>query len=387
MAAQSIVSPEDQSATFIELFFDLVFVFSVTQVVSLLHHGLELLVVVEAVLVFWLVWWAWTQFTWALNAADTTHPLVEMGTLAATGVAFFMAVALPDAFHGSALIFGGAYVLVRAIGLGLYARVAAANADQQTAVRTFALLSLAGMVTVLIGAAAGGTLQLVFWGITIALDLVAAAISGQREGWNLHPEHFSERHGLFVIIALGETLIVAAGGVTGAEWTSDLVIVAILAVAITCGLWWSYFTRAKPALDHALETHKGVAQSLLARDAHTLVHFVMLCGVIAYAVAVEEVIAHPHDPLHLDGQLALGLGVLLFVGGMALALWRATRHLLLPRVLIALVTAVLVVVVSGVAPAFSLAIVLVGVVAIAIIEQRSRQLVVKEPTPQTTDAG
>src|SRR5687768_14561646 len=105
MRAQTIVSPEDQKVTFVELFFDLVFVFSVTQVVGLLHDGLSWIVVGQAVLVFWLVWWAWTQFTWALNAADTTHPTVELGTLVATAVAFFMAVAVPEAFHDRALWF------------------------------------------------------------------------------------------------------------------------------------------------------------------------------------------------------------------------------------------------------------------------------------------
>lgn len=106
-----ITSPEDQSATFVELFFDLVFVFAVTQVVGLLHDGLTWASVGRAILVFWLVWWAWTQFTWTLNAADTTHPWIELGTLAATAAAFFMAIALPNAFAERALGFAAAYVL------------------------------------------------------------------------------------------------------------------------------------------------------------------------------------------------------------------------------------------------------------------------------------
>jgi low temperature requirement protein LtrA len=102
----SLASPSDQKVTFVELFFDLVFVFCVTQVVSLLHDGVTWRSVGEATLVFWLVWWGWTQFTWALNAADTTHPRVEIATLVATGVAFFLAVGIPSAFHGHARWFG-----------------------------------------------------------------------------------------------------------------------------------------------------------------------------------------------------------------------------------------------------------------------------------------
>ncbi len=369
--SKSIVSPENQNVTFVELFFDLVFVFSVTQVVSLLHHGLELQTIGEAILVFWLVWWAWTQFTWALNAADTTHALVEIGALLATVVAFLMTVALPDAFHGRGLWFGTPYVILRGLGLALYIWVASENPGQRAAVRNFALLSVGGLATVLIGGFLGGTAQYVFWGITIVLDIVAAAIGGQSEHWNLHPDHFTERHGLFVIIALGETLIIAAGGISGVEWTPDVIAVAILAVALACGLWWSYFRRAKPILDHALESVQGALRSTMARDAYSLLHFPMLCGMIAYAVAIEEAVAHPGEPLHVEVRLLLAVGLALFVGGLALAIWRATRRLLLPRVILAIGTAAAIVAISEVAPWLSLAITFVGLTAVLILEERT----------------
>ncbi len=214
----SIVSPEDQRVTFVELFFDLVFVFSVTQVVRLLHHHLDWTGVGQTVLVFWLVWWAWSQFTWALNAADTTHAGVELLTLLATGVAFFMAVSLPNAFSGGGAWFAVPYVLVRIIGLGLYIRVSLdAGPSHRTAVRTFALLSVGGLAAVLAGGFAGGSTTYWLWGIAILLDIVAALVGVEAGEFDLHPDHFAERHGLFVIIALGESLIVAAGGLSGAE--------------------------------------------------------------------------------------------------------------------------------------------------------------------------
>ena len=371
MNFQSMISPEDQKVTFVELFFDLVFVFSVTQVVGLLHDGLDWIVVGQAILVFWLVWWAWTQFTWALNAADTTHQWVGIGVLIATAVAFFMAVALPDAFHDRALWFALFYVLVRVIGLTLYALAASANPSLRAAVRIFTILSIGGLVAVLIGGFLGGPLQYWFWGLAILLDIVAAAVGGQAEGWNLHPDHFGERHGLFVIIALGETLIVAAGEVTDAPWTGDLLGVATLAVVITCGLWWSYFPRAKPALDRALEASDGAAQASLARDIFSLAHFPMLCGVIAYAVAIEEAVAHPGEALSFEGRVALAVGLALFIGGMAGALWRATNHLLLTRITLTVVTAIAIVAVAGVAPLITLAIAFIGIVVIMALEHRS----------------
>jgi low temperature requirement protein LtrA len=371
-APRSILSPEDQRVTFVELFFDLVFVFSVTQVVGLLHHHLDWIGVGQTILVFWLVWWGWTQFTWALNAADTTHPSVELATLAATAVAFFMAAGIPNAFSGGSLWFAIPYVLVRVIGLGLYVRVSwESSPEHRAAVKTFALLSVGGLAAVLAGGIFGGTATYWLWGLAILLDIIAALIAGEIGDWDLHPEHFAERHGLFVIIALGESLIVAAGGLAGAEVTVSLSAVATLAVGATCALWWSYFAYAKPKLDAALEEATGTARATMARDAFSLVHFGMALGVIAFAVAVEKAILHPEEALSFAGRLALALGVALFTGGMGLALWRATKKLSRLRMLIAMATATLVVSVSGLPPAVSLAIAFVGVVAIAAVEHRN----------------
>ena len=371
MKSKSLVSPEDQKVTFVELFFDLVFVFSVTQVVGLLHHNLDWLHVGQAILVFWLVWWAWSQFTWALNAADTTHHLVELGVLIATAVAFFMAVALPQAFGERSLWFAITYVLVRGIGITLHVLVTYKDASQRVGVLTFTIVSIAGLVSVLIGGIMGGTAQYWLWGLTILLDLIAAAAGGV-EGWNLHPEHFAERHGLFVIIALGETLIVAAGEVTDSVWTVDLLAIAVLAVAITCALWWSYFPRAKPVLDGTLESKSGAEQAKMARDAFSIIHFPMLGGIVAYAIAIEEVVAHPDEPFSLVGRVALAIGLILFVGGMAVALWRATGRLLLPRVILTVATAVAILALTEVSPLLTLAIALVGIVIIDALEQRGK---------------
>ena len=178
MPPVSLASPDDQRVTWVELFFDLVFVFCVTQVVSLLHNGATWRAIGESVLVFWMVWWGWTQFTWALNAADTTHPRVEIATLAATGVAFFLAVGIPYAFHGHPLWFAGTYVAVRVLGLLVYDWVAWTDPSMRAAVRLFSAVSVGGLIAVLVGGALGGTAQYVFWSLAIALDLGAAAVGG-----------------------------------------------------------------------------------------------------------------------------------------------------------------------------------------------------------------
>ena len=326
-----ILAEGDQAVSFAELFFDLVFVFCVTQVVHLLHGSFDWLHVGRAVLVFWLIWWAWTQFTWALNAADTEHNWIQLGTLLATAFAFFMAVAVPQAFAGGAMWFAITYVAVRSIGLLIYLWVAWSDTSMRTAVKTFGAVSIAGLVAVLIGGLIGGAAQYWFWGLAIFLDVLAATIGANSEGWNLHPRHFAERHGLFVIIALGETLIVAASAVAEESWDQSLLLISALAVGITSALWWLYFYRIKDHLEHAMAQQTGAAQSSMARDMFSLFHFPLVCGLIIYAYAIEEAMMHPGEPLTFEGRLALGIGIFLYSMSIVVAYWRGTKKLLVPR--------------------------------------------------------
>jgi low temperature requirement protein LtrA len=359
-ATELLASPSDQRVTFVELFFDLVFVFCVTQIVSLLHGGVTWRAIGEVILVFWMVWWGWTQFTWALNAADTTNPRVEVATLIATGVAFFLAVGIPSAFHGHPLWFAGTYVTVRAMGLLVYDWVASSNAAQQAAVRHFSTVSLGGLVAVLIGGFSGGSAQYIWWAIAIGLDLFAAGLSARIGTWNLHAEHFSERHGLFVIIALGESLIVAALSLTDGDWPVDKVITGVLAVVIAGAMWWSYFVRNKIELDEALEAVEGHERSTLARDAYSVIHFPMVLGIIAYAAAIEHALGHPSDPLGVAHRALLAVSILLFAGGTGLALWRSGKPVRLVRVVVPIATAALTFALANVPAMMSLALMLFG---------------------------
>jgi len=375
-------SPEDQRATFVELFFDLVFVFGVTQVVGVLHHDLSWVGVGHAILVFWLVWWAWTQFTWALNAADTTHPLVELLTLVSTAVAFFMSVAIPTSFAGRALWFAVPYVLVRGLGLWIYGLVARAKPGQHAAVRLFSLVSAGGLAAVIAGAVAGPDAQAWLWGLAILLDVVAAIVAGQQKEWDLHAEHFAERHGLIVIIALGESLIVAAAGLSEATFSADVLAVALLGVLTSCALWWTYFLAAKPELEHALASVPRGEQGALARDAFSLAHFPMLCGIVAYAVALEEAVAHPGDPLPAAARLALALGPILFLGGSALAMWRATCGRPLHRVVIAVLVGGAVLLLGDLPAPAALAVTLAGVLLVAVSDElRAHRAALRQPRP------
>jgi low temperature requirement protein LtrA len=368
-SAMDIVSPDDQRVTFVELFFDLVFVFCVTQVVTLLHGHVDARTAGGAVLVFWLVWWAWTQFTWALNAANTDHPWVQLATLLATAVAFLLAVNIPLALGDGAWWFAAPYIAVRVVGLVVYSWVAAGNSGQLQAVRTFGSLSLLGLAAVAAGAVVGGEALYWCWGLAILLDLAAAGIGGRHGGWNLHPDHFVERHGLIVIIALGETLIVAAAGLSGAGMSAAAIATGVLAVAVTCGFWWSYFRHARSAFEHALAATSTASRAAVARDTFSVMHFPMLCGIVAMAVATEVALAHPNDPLAVDMRVALGAGAVLFVCGTGLALWRATGRLPLARMVVVPLAA-LGVAIAGGTPWVAMTWLLAALVVVATVEQR-----------------
>jgi low temperature requirement protein LtrA len=232
----------------------------------------------------------------------------------------------------------------------------------------FGLFSIGGLAAVLAGSLVGGSAQYWSWGLAIGLDLMAAGIGGQLEGWNLHPDHFAERHGLIVIIALGEALIVAAAGLAGAPTTPAAIATGVLAVAVTCGLWWSYFRHARLAFEQALAAREGNARSCLARDVFSVMHFPMLCGVIAMAAATEEALAHPDRALALNVRVALGAGAVLFVCGTAAAIWRATGRTPVWRGVLAPAAAAAVLAV-GTVPWVAMTVLLAMLVAVSIIER------------------
>ena len=324
MTEHSMVSPDDQGATFVELFFDLVFVFAITQVTHYAAHHLDFEGILRSVVVFWLIWWGWTQFTWALNAANTDHHHVRVGTLVSTGVAFVMAVSVDGAFSSGsreALLFAISYVAVRALGLGLYQQVVSGNETQRSAVRHFAIVSVGGMAAVLVGGFVDPDLRLWIWLAAIAMDFFAAWLTGNTRAWGIHPEHFAERHGLIVIIALGESLIVA-GAALNADVDTSVMITGGLAVLLTCLLWWTYFGWVRDVLEEALVEAEGRDRARLGRDAFSLWHWPLVMGIIAVAVAFEASL-HPDDYDPRLVAVAVGVGLSLFLLSTAGALWRA----------------------------------------------------------------
>ena len=358
------ITADPQPVTFAELFFDLAFVFAVTQTVDLFEGEYSLETILRATLAFWLIWGAWTQLTWTLNVADTSSRLVVLGTLFATAMAFFMAIALPSAFGGGVWLFVLAYLVIRAIGLGLDLWMSSATPGKMSTASRYALLSLPGIAAVLVGAALGGTAQYVCWSLAVALELIPICVAGRSDNWSLHIPHFCERHGLFVIVALGETLIVAASGKSHLS-AGVFVLVSALVVAIAGGMWWLYFHRLKGLMEEGLLRAKGNGQTAMARDAYSLIHFLILCGIISFAIGIEHAMVHEADHGSREIRLAGSFAVLLFGGGTVLAFWRTTGRILWVRLMLSLGTFVPIALIVEMAPLVALLLAL-GLIAVLV---------------------
>jgi low temperature requirement protein LtrA len=360
---------------FLELFFDLVFVFAVTQLVALLHHDHSGGGWARAALVLWLIWWAWSQYTWAGNAIDLDRRTTRLWVLAATGAMLAAAVNIPDVFDtaGDGFAFACWYAAVRLIGLGLYWVGLRDDPDHQAALRTYLPVQLLSPLLVVAGGIADDGWRVAFWTAAIVVDIVSVAAAGRGE-FRVDPAHFAERHGLIVIIALGESVV--ATGITAGDLGTSRVVMTVVAIAFVAvaGLWWCYFDWVHAAAEARLAGEADHRRrSNLARDLFTLGHLPIVAGTVVFAAAVEEALAHPDETLDAFGVTALAVGPGLYLAGFVAGNLRATGHLLVTRTAGLLVVVVAAVVAgTSVSATSALAVVTAVIVAVAAAETRSR---------------
>jgi low temperature requirement protein LtrA len=310
----------EQRATSLELFYDLVFVFTVTQVSHLLLTDLTWTGAGRSAFVLLVVWWSWNYTTWATNELDTGRVAVRLLLIALMLASLLMAIAIPEAFGDKALLFAGSYV---AIQVGRHAFLAFGAATPGTierlrAVRILIWFMTAGVLWIA-GALADGPARTALWLCALAVDygapLVTFWLPGRQRldpaAWQVGTEHFAERFQLFVIIALGETIVIT--GATTAELELTLARAAGLALAFltTAALWWLYFDLVAAIAQRRLE--KSENRTLLARDAYTYLHVVIVAGILVAAVGDELVIAHPTEELPARELAAVAGGPALYL--------------------------------------------------------------------------
>jgi low temperature requirement protein LtrA len=301
----------EQRATTLELFYDLVFVFAVTQVSHLLLDHLNWEGVGQSALVLLVVWWSWNYTTWVTNELDPRSIVVRLLLIALMLASLLMAIAIPDAFGDKALLFAGSYVAIQ-VGRHLFLTFVAAGPGTIERLRAGRILIwfLAAGALWIAGGLAHGSTQTLLWLAALALDYAAPLatfwVPGlprlRPEAWDVGSGHFAERFQLFIIIALGETIVITGATTSELELTTARIFALVLAFLATAALWWLYFSLVATIAERRLSLAEN--RTVLARDAYTYLHVLIVAGILLSAVGDELVIAHPTEELP-DAELAV----------------------------------------------------------------------------------
>jgi low temperature requirement protein LtrA len=322
----------ERRTSYLELFFDLVFVFAITQVAALMIGDPTAGGYAKAALVLALVYWAWSAYAWATNAIDLSVPSLRLGYLLAIGASFAMAVGVPDAYAERAAWFAVSLFAVRMIQLWLYWRGLRGEPEHRAAVMRLAPWFTVAPTLVLLGAFVDEDLRIAFWVAAVAVDVAGTLRQRAGSGWQISPAHFAERYALFIIIALGESIVAVGTGL--ADHTKNAAFAAALAVSFVgvAAIWWAYFDFSAAVLARVLANRPPEARGPIARDVFTLGHYPIVLGIIFFAVAAKKTVASPTEPLSGAGRFALAGGVAMFLVGFAILRYRLARHVAYERV-------------------------------------------------------
>lgn len=323
--AFAVAEEHERRTSYLELFFDLVFVFAITQVTSLLLQDPSAAGFVRSALILGLIWWAWSGYAWMTNAIDIDSFGVRLLFLVGTAGAFFMALAVPGAFGNQGLWFVVPYAAVRMLQLVLYLAGVRNDPAHFRAILALAPWFLVAPLVALGGGFLDGDARSIVWALSLAIDVAGTLVTGTENDFRISPGHFAERYALFVIIALGESVVAIGVGAAASPRDSTYAITVVIAFSLVAVLWWAYFDFASSGAERALRFADPRRRGPLARDVFTLFHYPQILGIIFVAVAAKKGLAHPDEPLSHAGRTALGLGVALGLLSIALSRYRIVR--------------------------------------------------------------
>ncbi|HJU90228.1 MAG TPA: low temperature requirement protein A [Gemmatimonadaceae bacterium] len=305
------------AVTPVEIFFDIVFVFTLTQLTRTLEADLTLPGVGRILLVFCVLWWMYGGYAWLTNHVPPRRPSQKLLLFAGMAGFFVAAIGIPGAFSETGIIFGTGYFIVICVHLLLFTQ-----ADALAGVARLAPFNIGAALLVLAAGFQRGTAVYVFWLAAFVLMAVVPYLVprlswvGAARSFHITPAHFVERHALLLIIALGESVIAIGMGVDTSHLGAGMLGMIVLALLLPSALWWAYFTDV-PAAERALHDAQGERRSLLSTKAYFFAHIPVLLGIIVAAAGIHSAIAHPADPATPAAAAALSGGVALFLFGMA----------------------------------------------------------------------
>jgi low temperature requirement protein LtrA len=303
-----------QRVSTLELFFDLVFVFTVTQLTAVLSHHLSWASLGQVMVMLALIWWMYGGYAWLTNSISTRGLRERAILLGGMAGYLVLALAVPGAFHGSGLAFGVGYFIVTAVHASLFIWMASAQSSR--AFLGIAPFNLFNATLVIIGGALGGTAQAVLWTVAAVLEWSTPWL-GNRESQSsfvIAPGHFVERHGLVVIVAIGESVVAGGIGAAGLAVDAELMLAVVLGLLLSAGLWWAYFgADDDEQAERALAEAPARRQPWIALEGFGVAHYFLLLGIVLAAAGIKEAIGHAYDPLETADALVLGGGVALFL--------------------------------------------------------------------------
>jgi low temperature requirement protein LtrA len=310
----------------LELFFDLVFVFALTQVTTLLSHDPTWRGLGHATLVLAVLWWAWSSYAWLTNAVDPEQGATLAALIATTGALFIAALAVPEAFGDEGVVFGVAFLIVGAMQATLFALSVRNEPELLHAVLRVAPWVVGGSALILVAGFVDGWARPALWVAALVVGFVGPGLASV-QGWRVQTAHFVERHGLIVIIAIGESLVAIGIGVRGIRLEGGVIVAALLGFVVVASFWLAYFDFFTIRIREVLDERVGEERIALARDVYTYLHFPMVAGVVLFAFALKVTLAQRHAELGSLEALALCGGPALFLAAFLGLRFRITRTL------------------------------------------------------------
>jgi low temperature requirement protein LtrA len=318
---------QDASVNPLELFFDLVFVFALTQVTAFMAEQLDWHGLLRGVLIIALLWWAWTGYAWLANVESPDDPELKLAILVAMSAMFVLALAIPEAFHDGPggldgpVVLALCYLLVRVCHFAMFMVIAQEDAGLRAQLLRFAPSVVGSTIVLLIASAFQGWVQTALWVLALVVDYVGTFLGGA-SGWRLPaPGHFSERHGLILIVALGESIVAIGVGVAQLPISWPIVIASGLGLVLASAMWWAYFDVSALLGEHALAVEPSETRARLGRNAFSFAHFPLVVGVVLVALGMKKVLEYVGDTLdHSLTDPLKGVALAALVGGVVIYL-------------------------------------------------------------------